>query len=473
MSTAPHDPRHVHLTDPQAIAPPDDYDPAHAELSGALRKSFRVLKVVMFVLVVLYFLSGWFSVKPSENGVVLRFGEIVGAKSQDAIKRPGWHWSLPFPIDSWYTVSVAERELPVEFMLQLTPEEEASGRLTARFANLAPERDDYLVTGDVNILHAKLIIKYKIDNVVDYVTNVMPSPSPKLQPDSPAYMAFPEYTLLRCLARNAVIETVARFGALDVRGSRQDDFLVAVAAALNRRLKQLDDAGTPLGLLVDPNSGVIATKSKTGSLEAIMPPRQTQEVFDQVFAAQTNKVVTITKAKSEAESRLVNTAGPDYGALADAVEAEFDVVRKLSAAENEPERSSLASELKTRRQTTEDLLLASSGEIRSIIKNAEIDRDKVLTEATGDYNRYAAILPEYLRNREIFISRTLDELQARALSTPGVMKVYVPREALQYRLQIPRSTAPVKTEEQKNLEKKMKQGGRPRRPQADVQVGQR
>ncbi len=93
MSTAPHDPRHVHLTDPQAIAPPDDYDPAHAELSGALRKSFRVLKVVMFVLVVLYFLSGWFSVKPSENGVVLRFGEIVGAKSSDAIKRPGWHWS--------------------------------------------------------------------------------------------------------------------------------------------------------------------------------------------------------------------------------------------------------------------------------------------------------------------------------------------------------------------------------------------
>lgn len=43
----------------------DELDPANQSLAEALRKSFRVLKLIMLVLVVLYFLSGWFSVKPN------------------------------------------------------------------------------------------------------------------------------------------------------------------------------------------------------------------------------------------------------------------------------------------------------------------------------------------------------------------------------------------------------------------------
>ncbi len=474
MSTAPHDPRHVHLDDPHAIAPPDEFDPAHAELSGALRKSFRVLKVVMFVLVVLYFLSGWFSVKSDEKGVVLRFGQIVGAGTADAEKLPGWHWSLPFPIDSWQTVYVSEREFPVEFMLQLTPEEEATGNIQQKFQNLSPERDDYLVTGDVNILHAKLVIKYKVDNVVDYVTNVLPRASHKAGPTSPAYMHFPEYELLRCLARDAVIDTAARYGALDIRGNRQEDFLRAVAAALNRRLKHLATAGASLGLSVDAGSGVIATKSKTGSLEAIMPPRQTQEVFDQVFAAQTNKLVSITKAKSEAESLLVNTAGPGYSTLADAIQSEFELTLKLSAAQSggsSGETPAMETELAMLREKTESLLKTSSGEIRSIIKNAEIDRDYVVNEAVGDFNRYSSILPEYLNNKEIFISRLLDELRSRALTMPGVVKVYIPRDTVQHRLQIPRSTSLPKSEEQKKRERDSKKFGRSRREQQSMSPG--
>jgi len=43
----------------------DTLDPAKPVLAEALRKSFRILKFLMLVLVVLYFLSGWFSVKPA------------------------------------------------------------------------------------------------------------------------------------------------------------------------------------------------------------------------------------------------------------------------------------------------------------------------------------------------------------------------------------------------------------------------
>lgn len=461
MMTSPDDPRHVHLHGPEAAAPPpDEFDPANAELANALRKSFRVLKVIMFVLIILYFVSGFFSVKPGEQGLVLRFGEIVGAREGDAIRKPGWHWSLPFPIDQWLTVKVEERELELFFTLKLSPEEEATGKIQQKFNNLSPERDDYLVTGDVNILHATILLKYKIENIVDYVTNVLPAPSPHYELRSKPYEGFPEYTLLRNLARDAVISTAARYGALEIRGNQQKEFLLAVGAKLNERLKQFDDAGKPLGIFVDPNTGVIAPKSKTGSLEAIMPPRQTQEVFDQVFSAQTNRVVAITKARSEAETLLVSTVGPDYQELADSIEQEYELIRRLSSledgtvstatgtADSSETVESLRQSLAKQRERTEALLQSASGEIRSIVKDAEIERDRVIQEAIGDYNRLISVLPEYRRNPQIFLSRLLDETRGRALMGKDVVKVYVPEDALQYRLQIPRAGGKLQTPDQ-------------------------
>lgn len=426
----------------------DEIDPAHQSLAEALRQSFRVLKVLMLVLVVLYFLSGWFSVKSHERGVIMRYGNIVGAggeASQQGVLGPGWHWSWPFPIDRWQTISVNERELPLKFMLALDDQERATGVIGRKYNPLAPERDDYLVTGDVNILHASLTIRYKITNVIDYITNVHPMPSPKATVRSPAYEHYPEYTVLRNLARDAVIETAAKQVALDIRGNKQDAFLLSVAKTLNRKLNELAERGAPLGITIDPNAGVFAPKGETGRLEAIMPPRQTQEVFDKVFTAQTNKSVAITKARSDAEALLVNTAGPNYQALADAIDDEFNLIRQVAAARRASETTGtgedlapLTAALAEQRNATEARLASVAGQVRSIIKNAEIRRDRIIKEATGDYERFMAVLPEYLRNPNTFLSRMRDEARARALADQGVTKVYVPPGAQQYRLHIPR-----------------------------------
>ncbi|HWL93030.1 MAG TPA: SPFH domain-containing protein [Phycisphaerae bacterium] len=465
MSNASRDPRDVQLeggTSQSATmeSPPviDDFDPAHAELASALRKSFRVLKVLMLVLVVLYFASGFFSVKPDEKGVVLRFGQIVGVGGPAAVRNPGWHWSLPFPIDQWQTVAASEREMELDFMLQLTPEEQASGRLEAKYGNLAPERDDYVLTGDANILHARLVVKYRIEDVIAYVTNVLPAPNPRAGFRDRPYMRYPEYTLLRNICRDAVISTAARFGALDIRGGSQEDFLLAVGKRIADSLDDLETKGASLGIYVDPNTGVIAPKSQTGQLEAIMPPRQTQEVFDQVFSAQTSRGVAITKARSEAESMLVNAAGPDYQQLSDAIEREYEIVRALSAADGRSDESaageaSTEANLQAARDKVEDLLRLASGRIRGLIKDAEIERDRAINEAAGDYNRYMAVLPEYKRNPEIFLSRLIGEAQARALSDDDIVKVYVPQDAEEYRLHIPRAGGNIKTDDQKRKER--------------------
>jgi membrane protease subunit HflK len=447
-------------------------DPANQSLAEALRKSFGILKLLMLVLVVLYFLSGWFSVKPHEQGLVLRYGRIVGATpgqpSEAAILLPGWHWSWPYPFERWVTVPTSEREIPVEFMFQLSDQEKATGIAGYKFNALSPLRDDYLITGDVNILHASLIIKYKITDAVAYVTYVHPSPAPRAGPKSPTYERYPEYTILSSLARDAVIESAAREEALVIRGSKQDEFLMAVAQRLNQKLDELAAAGTPLGISVDPGTGVLAPKSST--VEAILPPRQTQEVFDKVFSAQTEMSSNITKARSEAREKMLQAAGPDFEPLAEAISREYDVLTRLNAAESAKEPSEdLRKQYDARSAEVEALLEKATGSVQSVIKGAMIQRDVIVKEAEGDWEQFKSLLPEYQRNPEIFMSRLRDETYARALDNPEIAKMWVSKgRDGKIWLRIPRSSDMPSADEKKD--DKELGAGQPRRRKPQVKM---
>lgn len=459
-------------------------DPANQSLAEALRKSFGVLKLLMLVLVVLYFLSGFFSVKPNEVGLKLRYGRIVGTgageQTSDAILLPGWHWSWPYPVERWMTVSVNERQIPVEFMFQLSEAEMTAGITGYRYDSLSPQRDDYLITGDVNILHASVLVKYKIkyadpdDNVVHYLRNVYPTPDPEAGIRSPEYKRYPEYTLMTSLVRDAVIETAAGREALKIRGENQDEFLSAAAVRVNEKLREYRQAGMPLGMAVDPATGVIAPK--TNQVEAIMPPRQTQEVFDQAIGAQAGKAVAITKARSEAQALLVNTAGPEYAELAKAIDAEYEAMRAQSAAEVQDEAQGAAEseevrqrrvEYEARRAEVERLLTTTaSGNVRQVLRGAESARDAIIKEAAGDHERFTAVLREYLRNPGIFMSRMLDETYARALDNQQVAKVFVPQDCLQWRIKVARGAKPITSKEEQAKKRDQKErSGLPSKPE--------
>jgi modulator of FtsH protease HflK len=456
--------------DPRGPEYEDALDPANQSLAEALRRSFRILKLVMLVLVVLYFLSGWFSVKPGDVGVILRFGRILGAEpgkpAQSAVRKEGWNWSWPYPFERWETISISERVIPIEFLFQLSDEERTGGIKGYKYNNLSPARDDYLITGDVNILHASVSVKYKIADAVAYLTNVAPMPDPEAGLRSPEFRRYPEYTVMTNLVRNAVIETAARKEALQVRGSGQKEFLEAVGLALNQKLKALEDAGTPLGIEVDSSSGIMSPKKE--GIEAIMPPRQVQEVFDRTFAAQTEKSSAILKASSDARQLLVQMAGTTHEQVAAAVQKEYELMLKLRAAEaNESDPAppagspaagassveALREELKKQRQGTESLLDQCSGDVQTVLNNARIKRDDIIKEASGDYARFMEVLPEYLENPEIFILRFLDDAYARALENKGVAKVFVPPDAKEWWLEIPRLGSQAGAESETEKEK--------------------
>lgn len=423
-------------------------DPANQSLADALRRSFGVLKLLMFVLVVLYFLSGWFSVEQHEVGLVTRYGRIkgIGPTAEAAVLGPGWHWSWPYPFERWVKVATNERELPVEFLFQLSDEEKTGGIKGFRYDNLSPLRDDYLITGDVNILHASLIVKYKVVDPVAYLTNVHPMPAPWANVRSKEYMRQPEYSVLTRLARNAVIVTAAKGEALEIRGRGQDQFLVAVGNALTAELRELEARGESLGIALDPATGIIAPKAG-GTIEAIMPPRQVQEVFDKVFAAQNDKSTAITNAQAAAQQRLRETAGPGFEEVAEVVDKEFELLLRLSEEQSKQspdaaEVSRLSAALKAERDLVDQALESASGEVQAILMDAQIRRDQFVKDAAGDYEQFIRLLPEYLRYPEIFVSRLRDETYSSALANKKIGKVFLPEPAAGGRiwLQIPRTS---------------------------------
>src|SRR5262249_15806903 len=99
----------------QAKEPPDPAEPpaimpegagSHA-LSEALRSSFAIVRVVMVLLVIVFFASGVFTVPSQEKAIVLRFGRPVGV-GEDQLLGPGLHWSFPYPVDEVVRIPISQ-----------------------------------------------------------------------------------------------------------------------------------------------------------------------------------------------------------------------------------------------------------------------------------------------------------------------------------------------------------------------------
>jgi len=100
-----HDHEHDHTHEhPVPVTPEDAGSQALAE---ALHSSFAIVKVVMVLMVLAFFSSGFFTVGPQEKAVILRFGRPVGEVDK-ILLNSGWHWSYPYPIDEVVKIPITE-----------------------------------------------------------------------------------------------------------------------------------------------------------------------------------------------------------------------------------------------------------------------------------------------------------------------------------------------------------------------------
>ena len=113
------------------------------------------LKPIIMIVVVIFLLTqAFFKVEPDEEGLVLRFGDVVRTVG------PGPYLKIPF-LDSVVTPKV-EKLHRVEVGFRTDPR----GR-----TRIVPQ-EALMLTGDMNILSVEFIVQYKIASARDYLFNV-------------------------------------------------------------------------------------------------------------------------------------------------------------------------------------------------------------------------------------------------------------------------------------------------------------
>jgi regulator of protease activity HflC (stomatin/prohibitin superfamily) len=375
-------------------------DQAGKALVDALQISFKILKFVMIVLLIFYIFSGTFQVKPEQTALVLRFGNVVGTGPDRELKQ-GIHFAWPYPIDRTIKVEKNQRTLNTEFWYQMTEQEKIEGRSAAVGASLVPGKDSYIITGDANILHISLTLKYRVLDAFDYVRTIENA-------DTPQQNAQPEGKLLSMLADSSIIESSSQFLVDDLLGPGQTKFATQVKTYMQEKLRKI-------------NSGI---QLEEVLIRKINPPRQVEGSFIEVRAASEQKFGSIQTAQGDAAQKLTQTAGMGYQKIIDAIHQEKDLEKT-----NDPK-------LQKNREEVKKLLDQAEGTVQNILAKSKIYRTKVVETAKADAEYLNALRDQFLAQPRVVLTRLL--LGAMETTLPKVRKWYMPRDVNQIRFMLER-----------------------------------
>jgi modulator of FtsH protease HflK len=280
-----HDHEHNHAHEHPAPVTPDDA--GSQALAEALHSSFAIVKVVMLLMVLVFFGSGFFTVGPQEKAVILRFGRPVG-QGQKALLQAGLHWSFPYPIDEVVKIPITEIQKVNSTVgwYFTTPEQELSGQEFPPGPSLNPMMDSYAITADRNIIHTRATLYYHIEDPIRFVFGFESAPN----------------TVQNALD-NALLYTAAHFNVDDVLTRDVAGFRDAVLQRVSDLTEQ-----EQLGIVIDQCE-----------LQSI-PPRQLQGVFTRVTSARENRNKVLNDAHSY-ENQVLSQAGAQATSITNAAES--------------------------------------------------------------------------------------------------------------------------------------------------------
>ena len=277
---------------------PEALDAGSQALAEALGSSFAIVKIVMVLMVVVFFCSGFFQVGPSEKAVILRFGRPVG-EGKSVLLGPGLHWSFPYPIAEVVKIptTVNQKVTSTTGWYFTTPEQELSGEELPGGPSLNPAIDGYVITADRNIVHTSATLNYHIDDPIAYIFHFA-SASNSIQN----------------MLNNALLFTAAKFNVDDILTRDVDGFREAVRA----RVSDLTDQ-EHLGIVIDD----CQVKS--------VAPRQLQDVFARVTIAQQNQSKQINIANTYRDTTLLAAAAQASAITTEAATASTNSIKAIQA----------------------------------------------------------------------------------------------------------------------------------------------
>ncbi len=363
--------------------PPDvDIDIAGRFLSEALRKSFVILNIIMLLLVAIFLASGFITIEPDEQALVLRFGKIRGTAEARTLG-PGLHWVFPYPIDEviriptekivnipinsfWYYQTAAD-------MLPKTEKDRTPPPPTLR-----PSIDGYCITrgeradsssdpagADYGIVHCKWQLTYKIDDPERFFKNVY------VQDINPGQSYFDVVKknidpFLKSLFEDAVVSAMVHY-TIDEAILSKERIPAHIQKLLQEKLDSIQSGIKVVSIQLTDN---------------ITWPRQVDDAFLASIKASQASQTIISQARGYAEKTLNETAGPVALELFDAI---------MNKDFNDQQKELLWGRL--------------AGQAQETLSISNSYRAKVIGNAKSNAEYLEKILPEYRKRPDLVIQR--------------------------------------------------------------------
>ena len=362
------------------------YEAGLKSLAGSLRAAFFVL-LAGIIGTLIYFFSGagYFSVEPQQSVIVMRFGKVV------ACHNSGGYWYLPYPVNKFIRVQTSQQLLDVNFMPANVASAGESG------ITLEPGRDDFLLTGDANIVHSAWTIAYRVSNAQKYYEKLLTPENPvengKVMPDDEitdfAGMKGTRgpQTFIKNLFRRAVIDVTAESKVDDILYARQSEYSEKVRNRFSQLLISLD-----CGIEID-----------SVTLNRIYPPLKTKGAFDAVTAA----VNTRSQLYNEAEAYRVQVESDTNASVAEIV------------AQANTYKTSLIARIKAQQYYFEEILKKYDSSDSSVIMALYT---AMLSDVAGKLDGDKFILGSKRRSKQVRFKFNPEPRKAENKNTPSEEK---------------------------------------------------
>ncbi|QQE10287.1 hypothetical protein JD969_12325 [Planctomycetota bacterium] len=382
-----------------------EVDPAEKSLSDALSVSFGILKFVMVILVVAYFITGLFRVDPQDKAVRLVFGKIIG-EGDNRVLEQGWYFNAPFPFGQHISVPTDPQKVVMNSDFWYAMKISDVGKKPSQLARpLKPEIDGSLITGDANLVHGRFEVSYKVKDFVKFIRSIGVVETMTLNDSK---MARADEIVKQAVA-TGVVHAVAEVEA--------DSYIVGRTnreAAKRYAQKILDDL----------NSGIeIETVDNT----QFQMPNSVYNAWEAVSNAENERGKLIEVAKQDRAKILGETAGEAHAPLYRLVrEYQLALTAKDAVKINDFENQIDVALRTLRVKDTEDVTYNIGGQAAAVIKQAESYKTQVVEQIKGEAAKFNTLYLKYVENPVIFKTRLRQEALESIFKSPDVETVFAP-----------------------------------------------
>jgi len=261
------------------------WQPSNSQSTGFM------VSILLVVILIIWFLSGFYIVNPAEEAVILRLGKYYNTM------RPGLHWHARF-IDTKYLVDVKKI---YSFSIQgdfLTKSSEQTDVASQYVPVDTSKKADYSSDQSKNLVNVELNVQYRIDDPRAFLFNVV-------DPDA----------TIKSVASGALSDMVGQMKLDEVLTTGREN----LSSGVGERIKKV----------IDPYHTGFVVLAVT--LRKVQAPDQVRAAFNDVNRADQDKATYIQQAQAYASKVVPLAQGMAARTLADAIGYQQKVVLTAEA----------------------------------------------------------------------------------------------------------------------------------------------